>query len=432
MGWAAKKLRGGQGATSVERLPDDRWGALLVPRELVEDHPRSRDRAFLLVRYTVVAALFALVFTPYFVLYLKLPQALLIMTLYELSLGLTLLILRWTRSQRIAANWTLSCAFAVLIFQALRLGGMSALAYPWLACLPVAAMLLRGVRGGTIWTAMSVLGIVAVGVADAMGVLPEGPAPSPAGRTASMVTMGAVTMALGALAWLAESRAEELLHDLKTQKEMFQERAVRDWLTGLANRSLLTECLIQSWERARRHGPRGALFFLDLNDFKIVNDKHGHAAGDRVLREISLRLQETVRSSDLVGRLGGDEFALIIEGVESQSDVAVLAEKIAEAIEQPIDLGDVSVSVGASLGVAFFPDRECQVHDRITAPGNRASTPPARGEVDHESVRRLLEKADVAMYAAKREALRYWIHEHVADETLRSSAKLVSEPPPAA
>jgi diguanylate cyclase (GGDEF)-like protein len=432
MGGAAKELRGGQGATSVESLPDDRWGALLVPRELVEDHPRSRDRAFLLVRYTVVAAFFALFFTPYFVLYLKLPQALLIMTLYEVSLGLTLLILRWTRSQRIAANWTLSCAFVVLVFQASRLGGMSALAYPWLACLPVAAMLLRGVRGGTVWAAVSVLGIMAVGVADAMGVLPEGPAPSAAARTATMVTMGAVTMALGALAWLAESRAEELLHDLQTQKEMFEERAVRDWLTGLANRSLLTECLIQSWERARRHGPRGALFFLDLNDFKIVNDEHGHAAGDRVLREVSLRLQETVRSSDLVGRLGGDEFALIIEGVESQSDVAVLAEKMAEAIEQPIDLGDVCVRVGASLGVAFFPDRECQVHDRVTAPGNPASTPPARGEVDHESVRRLLEKADIAMYTAKRKALRYWIHEHVSEETLRSSTELVSEPPPAA
>jgi len=432
MGGAAKELRGGQGAASVESLADDRWGALLVPRELVEDHPRSRDRAFLLVRYTVVAAFFALFFTPYFVLYLKLPQALLIMTLYEVSLGLTLLILRWTRSQRIAANWTLSCAFVVLVFQALRLGGMSALAYPWLACLPVAAMLLRGVRGGTVWAAVSVLGIMAVGVADAMGVLPEGPAPSAAARTATMVTMGAVTMALGALAWLAESRAEELLHDLQTQKEMFEERAVRDWLTGLANRSLLTECLIQSWERARRHGPRGALFFLDLNDFKIVNDEHGHAAGDRVLREVSLRLQETVRSSDLVGRLGGDEFALIIEGVESQSDVAVLAEKMAEAIEQPIDLGDVCVSVGASLGVAFFPDRECQVHDRVTAPGSRASTPPPRGEVDHESVRRLLEKADVAMYTAKRKALRYWIHEHISEETLRSSTELVSEPPPAA
>lgn len=432
MGGVARNVRGTHGPRSGECSPDDRWGALLVPRELIEDHPRSRDRAFLLVRYTVVAAFFAFMFTPYFTLYLKLPQALLIMTLYEISLGLTLLILRWTRSQRFAANWTLSCAFAVLVFQASRLGGMSALAYPWLACLPVAAMLLRGVRGGTIWSGVSVLGIVAVGVADAIGVLPEGPTMSAAARGATMVTMAAVTMAMGALAWLAESRADELLHDLQAQKEMFEQRAVRDWLTGLANRSLLTECLIQSWERSRRHGPRGALFFLDLNDFKLVNDEHGHAAGDHVLREVALRLQETVRSSDLVGRLGGDEFGLIIEGVESHSDVAVIAEKIAEAIEQPIDLGEVHVKVGASLGVAFFPDRDCHVQDRIITSGGRASVPPPHGEVDHDSVRRLLEKADVAMYEAKRNDLRYWIHEDVAEATLRKSTKLVSEPPPAA
>jgi len=427
-----KEGGGGQSASSSGSTPDNRWGALLVPRELIEEHPRTRDRALLLVRYTVVAALFAGVFTPYFVFSLKLPMAFSIMALYEVSLVLTLLILRWTRSQRIAANWTLSCAFGVLTFQALRLGGLSAVAYPWLACLPVAAMLLRGIRGGAAWTAVSVVGVVAVGIADALGVLPEGPAMSPAVRTATMVTMGAVTMALGALAWLSESRAEELLHDLKTQKEMFEERAVRDWLTGLANRSLVTECLIQSWERARRHGPRGALFFLDLNDFKIVNDEYGHNAGDRVLREVALRLEETVRSSDLVGRLGGDEFALIIEGVESQSDVAVIAEKIAEAIEEPIDLGDAHVSVGASLGVAFFPDRECQVPGRAAGDANRASAPPVRGEVGHESVQRLLEKADVAMYVAKRKGLRHWIHEHAADETLPSATHVVSEPPSAA
>jgi diguanylate cyclase (GGDEF)-like protein len=247
-----------------------------------------------------------------------------------------------------------------------------------------------------------------------------------------MVTVASLTLALGSLAWLAESRAEELLQDLQRQKQIFRERSVRDWLTGLANRSLLGECLIQSWERARRHGPRGALFFIDLNDFKLVNDEHGHAAGDKVLREVALRLQDTIRSSDLVGRIGGDEFALIIEGVESQSDVAMLADKVADAIEKPIELDGTSFNVGASIGVAFFPDRDCHFGDRITLPSIPANASTPHGEVDHESVRRLLEKADAAMYTAKRKALRYWIHEHVADETLRSATELVSDPPPAA
>jgi diguanylate cyclase (GGDEF)-like protein len=432
MGWTTSKLQEGSGLSSGGDSADDRWGALLVPRELVEEHPRSRDRAFLLVRYTVIAALFTVCFSPYFFLYLKLPYTLLFNILYLVSLGATLLILRQTRSLRIAANWTLSSAFAVLLFQSCVLGGVSALAYPWLACLPVAAMLLRGVRGGAVWTFASVAGVVGVGVADGMGLLPAGSMVPRMAGGATTVTVASITIALGALAWLAESRAEELLSDLQRQKQVFQERAVRDWLTGLANRALLTECLIQSWERSRRHGPRGALFFIDLNDFKLVNDEHGHSAGDQVLRKVALRLQDTVRSSDLVGRIGGDEFALIIEGVESRNDVSVLADKIAEAIERPILIGETEVHVGASIGVAFFPDRDCHFDDRITLPSIPANAAPARGEVDQESVRRLLEKADAAMYTAKRKALRYWIHEHVADETLRSTTRLVSEPPPAA
>ena len=83
-------------------------------------------------------------------------------------------------------------------------------------------------------------------------------------------------------------------------------------------------------------------------------------------------------------------------------------------------------------GVAFFPDRDCHFEDRITLPSIPASANVPHGEVDHESVRRLLEKADAAMYTAKRKVLRYWIHEHVADETLRGTVSRVSEPPPAA
>ena len=115
MGWLANKLGRGQGATSYQTSPDDRWGALLVPRELVEEHPRSLDRAFLLVRYTVVAAIITVLFAPYYFFYLKLPFVLVTNVLYGISLAITLVILRQTRSLRIAANWTLSAAFAVLL-----------------------------------------------------------------------------------------------------------------------------------------------------------------------------------------------------------------------------------------------------------------------------------------------------------------------------
>ncbi len=432
MGWLNKWVRGERSMAPPESGPLDQRLARFIPQELIEDGIRSRGHAFLLMRFTLVAAVITVLFAPYFILYLRLPYTGPMTVLYAISLVLTPVILRRTRSVRIAANWTLSCSLAVLLVQCWTLGGVSSLSYPWLSCIPMAAMLLRGVRGGAVWTLVSVTGVVVVGVADTMGVLPDGPALSVTARGATMVTVASLTVGLSGLAWLAESRAEALLQDLQRQKLVFQERSVRDWLTGLANRSLLTECLIQSWERARRHGPRGALFFIDLNDFKSINDQHGHAAGDQVLREVALRLQDTVRSSDLVGRIGGDEFALIIEGVESQNDVAVLAEKVAEAIEVPIALGEAAAHVGASIGVAFFPDRECHFGDRITLESIPTGASAIRGEVDHESVRRLLEKADAAMYTSKRKALPYWIHEHIADETLRGTVSRVSEPPPAA
>jgi diguanylate cyclase (GGDEF)-like protein len=432
MGWLTKNVRDVLSIAPAEGGRLDQWLARFIPRELVEDDLRSRARAFLLMRFTLVAAVFTILFAPYYVLHLKLPYVGLTNLAYGASLIATPVILRGTRSVRITANWTLSCGLAVLLVQCWTLGGASSLAYPWISCIPMSAMLLRGVRGGALWTLVSVACVVVIGVADTAGVLPGGTTLGVAARSATMVTVASLTLALGGLAWLAESRADQLLQDLQRQKLMFQERSVRDWLTGLVNRSLVTECLIQSWERARRHGPRGALFFVDLNDFKLVNDEHGHAAGDQVLREVALRLQDTVRSSDLVGRIGGDEFALIIEGVESQNDVAVLAEKVAQALEEPIELGAATACISASIGVAFFPDRECHFGDRITLPSIPAGPNAGRGEVDHESVRRLLEKADAAMYTAKRKALRYWIHEHVADETLRGTVGRLSEPPPAA
>jgi hypothetical protein len=252
MGWLTKDVRGAPSTAPVESGPLDQWLARFIPRELVENHIRSRARAFLLMRFTLVAAVLTLLFTPYFALYLKLPHTGLMNLLYEISLVLTPVILQRTRSLRIAANWTLSCGLTVLLVQCWTLGGVSSLSYPWLSCVPMSAMLLRGVRGGAIWTLVSVTGVVVVGVADTMGILPGGQGLAVTARSATMVTVASLTLGLGGLAWLAESRAEELLQDLQRQKLVFQERSVRDWLTGLANRPLLTECLIQSWERARR------------------------------------------------------------------------------------------------------------------------------------------------------------------------------------
>jgi len=354
MGGRSKDTPGLGGSARPTMGSFDRLFVQIVPKELLENDLRSRSRVLLLLRYTVVGALFTAAFFPYFVLYLKIPYTGWSNALYGLSLLAAPWILRWTRSLAIASHWTLSCAFLVLLFQALVLGGVSSLAFPWLVVIPVAGMLLCGTAGGAFWTLMTVVSIVGVGICDSAGWLPEVVAPMLTTPRASALTYGSLAVALGAVGWLFETRANSLLGHVERQRNTYHDLSVRDVLTGLANRALVTEHVIQSWERCRRNGPRAALFFIDLNHFKKVNDRYGHVAGDQVLREVALRLKDALRRSDIAGRIGGDEFALVVEGIENRSNLAALADKVATAIEAPIELDGSSIRVGASIGIAMY------------------------------------------------------------------------------
>jgi diguanylate cyclase (GGDEF)-like protein len=107
---------------------------------------------------------------------------------------------------------------------------------------------------------------------------------------------------------------------------------------------------------ARRSGSRLALLFVDLDRFKSVNDTHGHKVGDELLGAVAERLLATVRDEDTVARIGGDEFGILIQGAASLSDVEVVAGKVVSALGQPFVVRDISLFVGASVGVTMFPD----------------------------------------------------------------------------
>lgn len=138
-------------------------------------------------------------------------------------------------------------------------------------------------------------------------------------------------------------------------EERVRHEAVHDPLTGLANRTLFRDHLEQALARSERSGGCIGLLFLDLDNFKHVNDDHGHAAGDEVLRELGARLKAAVRPSDTVARLGGDEFVVLCEQIDEQSAVA-LGERLHEAIRLPVAVGgavhDLSASIGIALGRA--------------------------------------------------------------------------------
>jgi diguanylate cyclase (GGDEF)-like protein/PAS domain S-box-containing protein len=127
--------------------------------------------------------------------------------------------------------------------------------------------------------------------------------------------------------------------------------AVHDPLTGLANRTLFRDHLEQALARSARTGSASGLLFIDLDNFKQVNDLHGHAAGDAVLVELGQRLRAAVRPTDTVARLGGDEFVVLCEGVDEHAAVA-LGHRLQEAIGLPLAVGGTEHGLSASIGIA--------------------------------------------------------------------------------
>jgi diguanylate cyclase (GGDEF)-like protein/PAS domain S-box-containing protein len=177
------------------------------------------------------------------------------------------------------------------------------------------------------------------------------------------------------------------LRDVTEQHELEEElkyRAFHDALTGLPNRSLFAREAAEALETVRAAGRTAGVLFVDLDDFKMVNDTMGHDVGDELLVEVAARLAAAVRQSDTAARLGGDEFALLIDDAAGPEDVNAFAERIVAAFAEPFTLSEAKVLATATVGVATSADS---------------------GDVDE-----LLRHADLALYAAKTAGKRRWRH----------------------
>jgi diguanylate cyclase (GGDEF)-like protein len=164
--------------------------------------------------------------------------------------------------------------------------------------------------------------------------------------------------------------------DRKLAEEALAHQARHDALTGLPNRTLLLDCMARACVAAERDGETAALLFLDLDNFKTINDSLGHAAGDELLVAVAERLRSCLRPGDVVARLGGDEFAIVVANCTEHSIAEAVAGRIIEVLREPFHVCSIDVVIAASIGIA------------LTEPG--AAEPGA-----------LLRNADAAMYAAK-------------------------------
>lgn len=179
---------------------------------------------------------------------------------------------------------------------------------------------------------------------------------------------------------------EELVksHEIiKTSEAKFKQLALYDALTNLPSRILFFEKLERSIMHAKSSRSPLAVLFIDLDNFKCVNDTFGHQAGDAVLQESSLRLLSCVRETDTVSRLAGDEFSVILEMFSNRTDIEVIADRIVSTLIRPLRINSQLLAVGASIGISLFPS-------------------------DGKTPDELLKKADLAMYDAKKRAGNAW------------------------
>jgi diguanylate cyclase (GGDEF)-like protein/PAS domain S-box-containing protein len=142
----------------------------------------------------------------------------------------------------------------------------------------------------------------------------------------------------------------------KALERQLRQLALHDSVTGLPNRTLLSEHLGHAFTLANRHERKVGLLFIDLDHFKAVNDRYGHETGDHLLKVIAQRLSGCLRASDLASRLGGDEFVVVAEDLHEPAEALVVAEKIITELGRPFMADGHEITIGASVGIAIYPD----------------------------------------------------------------------------
>jgi diguanylate cyclase (GGDEF)-like protein len=197
---------------------------------------------------------------------------------------------------------------------------------------------------------------------------------------AMMVAYSAMAIALVSVIIIYAEMNKALRQNLQFTNSELEHLSSHDQLTRLPNRRFYDERIALALRRAAERGGMTGLLFMDLNEFKKINDTYGHGAGDKLLIAVAQRVQNSLRETDLVARLGGDEFVAVLEDVKSADEITRIAHKLSQAIEQPLYVRQQILKFSASIGVAIFP-------------------------IDGRQKQELEERADKAMYMAKKRGL---------------------------
>jgi len=201
---------------------------------------------------------------------------------------------------------------------------------------------------------------------------------------------------------LVVDSAQEYREQTATLEHEAMHKATHDSLTDLPNRALLYDRLEQAIKIASREEKKVTVLLLDIDRFKEINDTLGHYNGDRILKQLSMRLSGMARETDTLARLGGDEFAILLTSIAEENDVNKTAKRIQNALVTPFVLEELTLDIQASIGAVLFPDH-----------GNDADT--------------MIQHADVAMYAAKQDNSGFAIYSTKLDQSSPHRLTLMGE-----
>ena len=298
------------------------------------------------------------------------------------ALGSVLVYLFLKRLSLGTKSFLLLALFWILGLPGVFIMGFPATSVWWLVLSCMVAGIVYPVRVG-IALGVATLAVVAIAAFGFVrGALQLGFDPAvylrqPSAWAALMLVTGAFTFIVLRATWLYNHSVVELLAQVSEQRDQIESLAVHDQLTGLPLAHLAEDRVNMAMLTARRTGRKVALLFIDLDDFKAVNDTFGHEAGDVVLREVALRITAAIRAEDTVARVGGDELLAVIGGVDNVLMAGAVSEQIIRTVSAPISFKGYSIMIGASVGVAMFPE-------------------------DGDDALTLRNLADAAMYAAKK------------------------------
>lgn len=270
------------------------------------------------------------------------------MGLMALLALLNVLVLRLTLNGELASSAVLFIMLAMLSM--MLMDGMFQNTAPiWYATFPAVAFFFKGKRRGLLWLGglLSLLLLIMLGQALELF---HSPFSNPA-----LALLFASTVTVGMMVCVYEdmrSRAEASLQEARTE---LQYLAHTDVLTGLPNRTAFYDHLPRALAAAELEGERLAVMFIDLDNFKPINDTYGHEVGDQLLIEAAERLRNQLRCSDYIARIGGDEFVAVLPALDDKEEAGGIAEKLIDTLALPFSIQGHDCSIGVSIGIGFYP-----------------------------------------------------------------------------